>query len=41
MRVTIIEKTVNIPIDQLDFRYGAIAFRYKIPEVSSRSWNLK
>ena len=34
-RVTIIKKTVNIPIDQLDFRYGAVAFRFKIPEVQA------
>ncbi|KPL15644.1 MAG: restriction endonuclease subunit R [Bacteroides sp. SM23_62] len=34
-RVTIIKKTVNIPIDQLDCRYGAVAFRYKIPEVQA------
>ena len=34
-RVTIIKKTVNIPIDQLDFRYGAVAFRYKIPELQA------
>lgn len=27
-----INKRIRVPIDKLDFRYGSIAFRYKIPE---------
>ena len=27
-----IEKNIKVPIDKLDFRYGAIAFRYDVPE---------
>ena len=34
-RVTTFKKTVNIPIDQLDFRYGAVAFKYKVPELQT------
>lgn len=27
-----IDKKIKVPIDQLDFRYGAIAFKYNVPE---------
>ncbi len=30
-----LKKTIKIPIDQLDFRYGAVAFRYKVPEMQT------
>ena len=32
MGIQTIEKTIKIPIDQLDFRYGAIAVKYSVPE---------
>jgi len=31
-KISTIDKKLKIPIDQLDFRYGAIAFKYNIPE---------
>ncbi len=31
----IIEKSIRIPINQLDFRYGAIAFKYQYDEINS------
>lgn len=34
-RTTTIKKTANIPFDLLDFRYGAVAFKYNIPEVQT------
>ncbi|MCK5465076.1 MAG: DEAD/DEAH box helicase family protein, partial [Bacteroidales bacterium] len=34
-RVTTIKKSINIPVDLLDFRYGAVAFQYNIPEVQA------
>ena len=30
-----IEKKIKIPIDELDFRYGAIAFKYNVPDMSA------
>ncbi len=30
-----IDKKIKLPIDQLDFRYGAIAFNYKVPELKT------
>ncbi|MCK4639691.1 MAG: hypothetical protein KAT33_09740, partial [Bacteroidales bacterium] len=30
-----IEKKIKVPIDKLDFRYGAIAFRYNVPEMQA------
>ncbi len=30
-----IDKKIKVPIDQLDFRYGAIAFNYKISEINT------
>jgi len=30
-----IEKIIKIPIEQLDFRYGAIAFKYNITEIAT------
>ncbi|MDN5210481.1 DEAD/DEAH box helicase family protein [Fulvivirgaceae bacterium BMA12] len=31
-KILTINKTVKVSIDQLDFRYGAVAFKYQIPE---------
>ena len=30
-----VDKKIKVPIDQLDFRYGAIAFAYKVPETKT------
>lgn len=35
LNIFTLEKKVKIPIDELEFRYGAIAFRYKIPEINT------
>lgn len=29
-----VDKKIKVPIDQLDFRYGAIAFNYMVPEMT-------
>ncbi len=31
-----IDKKIKVPIDQLDFRYGAIAFEYKVSETKTK-----
>lgn len=35
LKIFTLEKKVKIPIDELEFRYGTIAFRYKIPEMNT------
>ena len=29
-----IEKQINVPVEQLDFRYGAIAVKYNVPDIA-------
>jgi superfamily II DNA or RNA helicase len=34
-QIFVVDKKIKVPIDQLDFRYGAISFNYYIPEMNT------